>query len=79
MKAYVQTFFQIAFTGASFMDSLDLGLRILCGITSLILFYFAIRAHISKKRLSDLEYRIRERDLNERIKSNGQSHDNAHK
>ena len=71
MKAHIQTALNIILTGASFLESLDVGLRVLCGITSLILFYFAIRAHVSKKRLSDLEYRIKEHELNERIKKNG--------
>lgn len=71
MKAYIQTAGQMVLAGASFLDSLDVSIRILCGLASLVLFFFAIRAHISKTRLTDLEHKIKEAEMNERFKSNG--------
>lgn len=71
MKAYIQTALNILLTGASFLESLDVSLRILCGLASLVLFFFAVRSHISKKRLNDLEIKIKQEELNERIRRNG--------
>lgn len=71
MKAYIQTVFNLVLTAASFLEPLDVALRILCGIASLVLFYFALRAHISKKRLHDLEMKIKQEELNDRIRKNG--------
>lgn len=71
MKAYIQTAGQIVLTGATFMDTLDGSIRVLCGLASLVLFFFAIRAHISKTRLTDLEHKIKEKELQDRFRSNG--------
>lgn len=71
MKAYLQTAGQMVLTGLSFLESLDVGIRILCGLASLVLFYFAIRSHISKRKLTDLEHKIKEAELRDRYKSNG--------
>lgn len=71
MNAIPITALGLFLTVVSWLDALDQGTKILTGLGALIVMYFAIRAHISRKKLTDFQLR-KEQDA-ERIKSNGRA------
>lgn len=55
----------------AWLDYVDVTVRIVSGLAAVVVAYYAARAYMSKKRLTDIEAKIKQGELNDRIKRNG--------
>jgi hypothetical protein len=53
------------------LDYLEVWIRIGSGMAAMVVGVFAVRAYISKKKLTDIEGKIKQAEFNERFKQNG--------
>lgn len=71
MNAKPLTALSVILSSVTWLDLMDQGTRIMTGIGALIVMYFAIRAHISKKKLTDFQLKKEQEAI--KIKSNGRA------
>lgn len=69
----ILTFLEGIFVLVAWLDYVDVTVRIASGLAAVTVAYFAARAYVSKKKLTDIEAKIKQDELNERIKRNGHS------
>jgi hypothetical protein len=62
----------------TFIEQVNIWVKVLCGISTLVVAYFAVRSYISKKRLDDIQLKIdkqrlakMEAEYLEKFKGNG--------
>lgn len=69
MNAKPLTALGILLASGAWLDQLEQGMRILSAAGAILAIYFAIRAHISKKKLTDFQLKKEQEAI--KIKSNG--------
>lgn len=65
------TLLEGVFVLIAWLDYVDVTVRIVSGLAAVVVAVFAIRAYISKKKLTDLEAKIKQEEFNQRFKNNG--------
>lgn len=69
--ARIWTIVEAILVGIAWIDYMDIGIRILSGVAAVIVAYFASQSYRAKRKLTDIEAKIKQEELNERFRRNG--------